>query len=859
MVEGQELSTAVGHYHLDVWRRQDAVRLAFVSNLVQTRDGYLWLSSQSGLARFDGVRFTVFDAANTPAFRGLANLETYPVVADPHGGLWIGSDAGLFLSEHGRVHPVALDSAFATDQINAAVLDSAGTVWGVTRSGRIVRVSHDGTIRPLAGTTASYSGSGLTVDAVGDVWVAAGAHAVYRVHRDTLSAVAFPPGLRLGAVNRVSAAADSSVWFGTATAVVRWRRGVFRRVSLPATRGLGAVSSFAVAPDGALWVGTEGAGLYRYDGRRFAAFTTRDGLSDDRIVDLLVDRGRNVWVATRDGLNRLRPEPFRVITRKNGLPADLPGAMVRSASGAVWVAPPTGGLFRGRADADGAHFGAVGAAGLAVTSHADRVTALVRGRNGSLLTGWLGGSVRRVAADAPDSRPVVDGLPPVTDVLEDADGTLWIGTWHGLYCLRGGRRTRAITRLTTRDGLPDDAVQRLFRDSEGTLWVATQTGIARAPHDRDRFTRLAVPDGAAARALTVFERPAGSVWIGSAQGLARVTGGRPVLLTTRHGLPEPWVGAAEPDDAGHVWLAQLGGLTRVDAADLDAVADGQKPSLTTVATYEALDGMAGGDPSGWGHPWSFRDGAGALWFAVGHGIVVVDPHRVERDASPPVLHVEQATVDGAAVPFGQPPTLGPGARRLELRYTGVDLTNGPAVRFRYRLDGFDTAWTDAGTQRVASYTRLAPGHYRFRVAGRDGGGAWNLTVAALDVVVEPPVYQRPWFVAAAALAVALALWTTHLAALRTRSHAIRDERSRMAREIHDSLLAGLRRHRAPAARRVRAPRLAARAAGAPGPRPGTGRSDADPGARGGVGHSVAGGLDRRSADRQRGRRASDPR
>ena len=321
----------------------------------------------------------------------------------------------------------------------------------------------------------------------------------------------------------------------------------------------------------------------------------------------------------------------------------------------------------------------------------------------------------------------------MTDVLDDSSGSLWVGKWNGLYRLRNGERTK----LTTRDGLADNAVQRIFRDAKGAIWVATQTGLAMAPSDGAHFTTPRTPPGAASRALILFERPAGSVWIGSAQGLARITGPHPVLLTTAQGLPEDWVGAVERDDAGHLWLAQIHGLTRVDAADLDSVADGAKPSLTTVATFEALDGMPGGDPSGWGHPWSFRARAGTLWFAVGHGIVVVDPLFVEQRASPPVMHIEQVALDGVPVQIASPQTLVPGVRRLELRYTGVDLSNGPAVRFRYRLDGFDTTWTDAGTQRVASYTRLAPGRYHFRVAGRGGDGVWSPTVAALDFIVEP--------------------------------------------------------------------------------------------------------------------------
>jgi signal transduction histidine kinase/ligand-binding sensor domain-containing protein len=781
LVRAQELSTAIGHYHLDVWRKQEAVRLTFASNLVQTSDGYLWLSSQSGLTRFDGVRFTVFDGSNAPALRGLPSLETYPLIGAPNATLWIGSDRGLFTLSGGVARPAVLDSAFATDQPNAAALDSSGAVWVVTRSGRVLHIDRDGAMRKIAGTMQNYTGIGLTVDAAGDVWVSAGERAAYRVHHDSLSRFEFPPSLRLDAVNRVYAAADSSVWFGTETAIVRWHHGEFRSVPLPPRRALGAVSCFAIAPDGALWVGTLGAGLYRYDGERFTSFTTRDGLSDDRIVDILIDRSHNIWVATRDGLNRLRPEPFRVINRQNGVPADLPGAMVEGDSGNVFVGPPTGGVFRGRIDAEGAHFGVV-----EPVSHADRVNAMSRAWDGTIYTGWLGGSVRRLRVGASEGTLVVAGLPPVTDVLDDSSGSLWIGSWNGLFRLRNGARTE----LTTRDGLVDNAVQRIFRDSMGTIWVATQTGIARLSQGGERFTAQPTPPGAASRALTVFERPAGSLWIGSAQGLARITGGRPVLLTTAQGLPEDWVGAVEPDDAGHLWLAQLGGLTRVDAADLDAVADGAKASLTSVATFEALDGMPGGDPSGWGHPWSFRKHDGTLWFAVGHGIVVVDPRFVEQRAIPPVIHLEQVALDGAVVPLARTLTLAPSVRRLEIRYTGVDLSNGPAVRFRYRLDGFDTTWTDAGMQRVASYTRLASGRYHFRVAARGGDGSWSADVATIEVVVEPPLYRRLWFIALVAALILLALWAAHRASLRARSDAIRDERSRLAREIHDSLLQG---------------------------------------------------------------------
>jgi len=773
---------AFGRYKLDVWRAQDGIRLAFASNLVQTRDGYLWLSSESGVTRFDGVRFKVFDGSNTPALQGRPRLQTVPLLEDGDGVLWIGTDVGLLAYSDGTMRPAALNATFKIDQVNAATADAKGTVWAVTRSGRVFSIPRGGGLHEVAGTVVSYASSSLSVDPTGDVWIAAGRDAVYRVHHDSLSTVTFPADILVDAPNRAYATADGSVWFGTPTAILHWRHGRVKRFPLPTRHTLGAVSCIAAAPDGALWIGTHGAGLYRFDGRRFASFSSRDGLSDDRVIDILPDKSGNIWVATRDGLNRFRPVPFDVFTTRTGLPTELPGGMIRDPSGTFWLAPPTGGLFRGRIEAGRASFTIAEA-----VRNYDRVTALAHGQRGSVWAGRLLGSVNRFAGQGDAERPFAAGLPPVTEIHEDPDGTLWVGTWRGLFRLGHGRRDS----LTTHDGLPDDFIHRIYRDSKGTLWIATQTGIARAVGDDERhFEEQPMPPGGALRAVVLFEAPKGTLWIGSAEGLARVTGGTPVHLTIAQGLPENWVGAGEEDRLGHLWLGQLGGLARVSLADLTAVADGRVPSLTTATSYEALDGLPGGDPGAWPHPWSFRDPGGTLWFAMGHGIVFVDPTRVEQDIRPPALHLEEIVVDGAPVPTRERITLGPGVRRLDLRYTGVDLTSGPGVRFRYRLDGFDTTWTDAGTQRIESFTRLAAGHYRFRVAGRAANGGWSHGEAGVDITVLAPIYRRAWFIASTCLLLGLALWSAHRAVLRARTAAIHDERSRLAREIHDSLLQG---------------------------------------------------------------------
>jgi signal transduction histidine kinase/ligand-binding sensor domain-containing protein len=627
------------------------------------------------------------------------------------------------------------------------------------------------------------------VDATGEIWIAAGQNAVYRVHNDTLIRVSFPPDLLVDDPNRVFATSDSSIWFGTRTALVQLRHGRFRRIPLPSRRALNALSTIAEASDGALWIGTHGAGLYRFDGEQFTAFTSRDGLSDDRVIEILRDRSGNMWVATRDGLNRFRPVPFDVFTAQTGLPTAMPGGMVRDSSGTMWLAPPTGGLFRGRIADGQARFVEAEA-----PQNYDRVTALSPARAGGIWAGHLLGSVSRFTARSPAALPMADGLPPVTEVLEDPDGTVWIGTWRGLFRVRDGE-LRMMDKL---DGLPDVFVHRMFRDREGTLWVATQTGIARAlAPDESSFVPHAMPDGSANRALVLFEAPEGTLWLGSAEGLARVTGGRPAFVSTAHGLPETWVGSGDEDGMGNLWLGQLAGMTRVSLADLIAVADGLVPALETVHTYEALDGLPGGDPGAWPHPWTTHDSSGNLWVAMGHGIVMVDPREAGQDLRPPAMHLEDILVDGTPVRADSSVTLGPEVRRLELTYSGVDLSNGPGVRFRHRLEGFDTAWTDAGTQRQASYTRLAPGRYTFRVSGRTGSGAWSPAEATLHVVVLAPFYRRAWFIASTGLLLGLVLFTVlrmralrAAERLRVRYAAMLDERTRLARELHDTLLQG---------------------------------------------------------------------
>jgi len=617
----------------------------------------------------------------------------------------------------------------------------------------------------------------MSKDPSGDIWIAGDKGALLRIHKGQSSIVKLPSRNSQDTPNRVLAARDNSIWYGTTTSVVHLIGGKSETVLLPPSTGLQGVSALAESSDGTIWVGTHGNGLYRYDGRHLVPFTRTDGLSDDRVIDIFVDHLENIWVATRDGLNRFRRLPFDVFTDRTGLPASLPGGMVRDISQNIWLAPPTGGLYHGKPYASQSNF--VGIDGLL----SDRIIAIASAKDGGVWIGQGAGVV--LAVSATGRRKIVQSnLPPVTDILEDANGMLWIATWQGLFRVRNGKQRM----FGASDGLPDDYVLRLFQDGSGRIWIATLTGVAQVVGpESEHFIGRRWPENHATRAVTFFEAPKGSVWIGSDEGLMRVTGDELAFVALSQGLPDNWVGAGEQDRAGYLWLGQLGGLTRLKVEELIKVADGRARSLTDVTAFQALDGLPGGDPASWPHPWSFQDESGKLWFAMGHGIVVVDPSKLAVESNNPTPHIDQITVDGVAV-RGSEIALPYGARRLEIRYTGADLSEGPEVQFRYRLDGFDNSWVDARTQRTAPYTGLAPGHYLFRVIAKRRQGDWSPTEATLKVVVLAPFYRQSWFIVSACSLLILVLWATQRAWLRTRTTAIFDERSRLAREIHDSLL-----------------------------------------------------------------------
>jgi C4-dicarboxylate-specific signal transduction histidine kinase/sugar lactone lactonase YvrE len=774
---------AVSQYQHDRWTTADGLPNHAVDWVVRSPDGYLWLGTEGGLVRFDGVRFTLFDRSNTPALQGSDAFPTVPLHVDRRGVLWIATTGGLVRYADGAFERAAAAGQPDAPAFSRMVEDRAGRLWAwvqdidsrlyEVRDGRLVPPD------PQAGLRASVNA--VAEDPDGDLWVATVDRALLRVH-DGRAVSVRPAGAMPDGVTKLHVARDGVVWVGTQRGFGRLQHGRFEFRRLGAGGLSGYVSAFAEDAAGDVWMGTVGMGLLRWHAGRLERFDRRDGLSRDAVTSLLVDREGSLWVGTRGGLDRLRRGAIATFTPRNGGPpfAD-PGALLLDRRGHFVVGGATAGLVAGRPGTWAPLPGAAAAS-------SRKVWTLAQGRDGV----WVGGDGTLTLYRAPGTAAALrvytarDGLAGkwVLSVAEDSLRRVWVGTDRALFRLEQGR----FRAFTTAHWLPHGNVRVLVVDGRGAVWVGTNDGVARVVGDSVRSWGpahgLAGPS-----VLAIRELRDGTIWLGTSGGLTRVRDGRLVPIRAEQGLPGELVTAIE--EAGDdLWIVTGRGISRVPLAELDAVADGRARRVHAT-TFGTRDGLPATEVVAPAQPLSARSPDGRLWFSTAGGLAVVDPRRIPRNAVAPAVHIEEVSADGVRLTTrarGAPPVRVPArTRRLTLRYTATSLLLPDRVRFRYRLVGYDRAWADAASaERVVSYTNLGPGPYTFRIIAANDAGVWNTTGASLELTVSPAFYQTIWFGALCAAVLAASLAALHRARVRQL------ERRAEERKRADEALATLR-------------------------------------------------------------------
>ena len=734
---------AVTQYSLAAWQTEDGLPHNRVQAIAQTPDGYLWLATQEGLARFDGVRFTVFDRRSTAAMTA-NDVETIYVSRD--GSLWVGNYGGTLLRyQNGRFRSYSSREGLYSATISA-----------------------------------------LAEDTHGDLWIGTDGDGLYRLHEGGFTRYTQKDGLIDDSVRCLVADREGSLWIGTPSGLGRKRADGFERYALPARELPVAVSALAVDGKGRLWVGTDGDGLYHLEEGRLVRASLV--LRDDHVRGLLTDRQGSVWIGTDGGLHRVRDGRVDVLTRQDGLPSDSIRAVFEDREGSLWLGGIglaqlkdgtvlSYGQTQGLADEDVYAVTTAPRKGLWVGTSAGEVALFARGRfspvagrdvlHGATVLAlredragrlWVGTDhgLHSLSGGRWTTYSVRDGLPAadIRSILEDRGGRIWVGTDGGGLARLEGRR---FVVLTARDGLPSDHLRTLLEGRDGTLWIATYGGLAALGSD-GRFTSYTTRDGLAhdlVRSLHQDDR--GVLWVGTyGGGLSRVESGRITTYTTRQGLFDDVIFEILEDGRGRLWMSCNKGIFSVSLTDLESFAAGRQASIHSVA-YGRSDGMRNPEANG-GSPAGLRTEDGRLWFATAAGLVSIDPAAISGSRAAPPAFVEEAWVDGERADLDRGLDLAPGNHRLQLAYTALSLVAPDHLRFAYALEGFDADWIDAGTRRQTSYTNVPAGRYRFRVRARDEDGPWNEAGIPMSLRVRSHWYRtRAFFlIAGAALVLAFA-------------------------------------------------------------------------------------------------------
>ena len=753
------------HFSLDSWSISSGALPSAVRAITQTADGYLWVLTSEGPLKFDGVRFTA--PAESKEVVGPPIVRTTAMLRARDGTLWLAGADFLARLKNGRsqvYHHTLVASCLAEA--------SDGSLW-IGHGNRGLTRFRDGRFEDLAIPMPNVSA--LHVDARGRLWIGSWGDGLFRLDRE---GVVRASGTIDTHVHALASDPAGNVWVAT-------RRGLasLDRDSV-ADRLRSDVTAIAATHDGDVWAGTSAGLLHRLRAGRVESLGP-PGQGQGAILALYEDREGSLWIASTEGLLRLKPGPFTTYSRHEGLVHNEASSIIETRDGAIWVFSDGGGLSRIK-----------------------------------------GGAITHVTER--DGLPSNYGGP----LFEDREGSLWAGTARGLSRVRGGRVVSyragrlsgfvsalfedaeglivattggVVNRLERfRDGrlspyrvpgveLPADVyVYQARRTPDGTNWLATSQGLIRIRGGRGRVFTIA--DGLLAdNVRTVHEDADGVLWLATAgAGIARLVDETIVPITTRQGLYDDRVFCVLPGDDGYLWMSSGRGLFRVPREEAARVAAGQADRVRSTA-YDVADGLPTTECSiGTQQPcWKSRDGL--LWFPTHQGVVAVDTSHVRKNLLAPPVVIEGVRLDGRDVPADGTVVVPAGTRRVELFFTGLSLLVPHRVQFRYRLHGSDTDWVREG-RRSASYMDLPPGRYRFQVTAGNNDGVWNDAGASLWLDVRPLFYQTALFrvlLAAAVLGVGFAAYRWHMAGVRRRYQALIEERTRIARDMHDTLAQNL--------------------------------------------------------------------
>jgi signal transduction histidine kinase/ligand-binding sensor domain-containing protein/CheY-like chemotaxis protein len=796
-----------------------------VNALVQSRDGYLWLGTEDGVVRFDGIEFEVFDKRKVEQ---ITNNMITALCVDHKENLWIGSFGGGIVHMNfktGKFNAFTIEHGLSSDKIATIHEDNEGRLWIGTHGGGLCsRNPGNGEIKPYQFPHNLKIETVWVVyeDRKQNLWIGTGNKGLIYMNpkNGKIATYTAGRGLPFGRVWAVCQDRNGYIWIGVD------HKGLYRLdletnkfINYTVEDGLigNRISSILEDRDGNLWIGSLGGGLNRLDPvtGHFSSFSVEHGLVGNEVLNIFEDREGSLWIGTADGgLSQLKDSKFVSYNREDGLLHDVTYCAYEDRGGNMWIGTFGGGVSRLDKKS--------GKITTYTTKHGlahNNVRTVHQDRKGIMWIGTDRGGLSRLNLKNGKiiSFTTKNGLSSnrISAVYEDRQENLWIGTYGGGLNVmnrlppRSGVNPKNPARFIKRKDISHQYIQMIYQDRPGRLWLGTYgDGLIRLDNPgskNEKIITYTTDQGLSSNNVNcIYEDTQGNLWFGtSGEGINRYrdregSEGEFISITHKHGLFDDLVYVILEDNNGYFWMSCNRGIFKAAKKDLDDFCDGKIESILCTS-YGMSDGMLTNACRGQNQSPGCKDREGKLWFPTLRGIAMINPKNIRINPFPPEVVIQKAMIDKEEIQLewtgpGHEEVIVPGFQQFEIQYTGLSFLVPKKVRFKYILEGFHKDWVDAGTMRSAYFGKIPPGHYTFRVVACNSDNVWNKTGASIAFYIKPFFYQTWWFFLLLVLAVMLIVYIgvriRNIHQLKARAEELRtmvEERTQYLKERNQEL------------------------------------------------------------------------
>ena len=734
---GLDSSKTLNQQVHNIWQIEDGLPQNSVQTIVQTKDGYLWMGTQEGLVRFDGVKFKIFNKINTPLF---TRNYISTIYEDNNNNLWIGTEGGgLLLYKNGMFKSFNAGNKFLSDIIVIIKGDRKKNIWIGTTSGLIS--FNMGKIKTYTAKTGLLDDfiTDIFEDSKGQIWIGTTSKGVSVLKDGNFKHITQRDGLSSNVISSICEDSNNRILIGTKDKGLNIIDGneveSIKVVNEPIIQHISAILKDS---NNNIWIGTFGNGIVLYKNSKFTSFQEKQGLSNNSIMSIFEDREKNLWVGTEGGgLNMFSDSKFTTYTEQEGLSNNSALALYQDSKNNIWIGTYGGGLnlykngkFTKFTKKDG--------------MSSDMIMSITEDLDGKMWFGTNANGINVYKDNKFKHYTMEDGLSDntVSAIYQDTKKRIWIGTKGGGLTVYNEGKFKIFNK---KNGLSNTQITALHEDSKGKLWIGTEGGGIDI-FEHGKFKNFNKDHGLSEnQILSFYEDSENNLWIGTwGGGLNLYKNDKFYSFTTKQGIHDDAVYVILEDDNKNLWMCSNSGIFKVNKNQLFDYIKGKITKLSSTY-YDTADGMKSRECYGGFQHAGLKTKEGKLIFPTLKGIVVVEPNKIKKNTIPPPVYIEALIVDKKELNLNKNIVLEPSAERLQFNFTGLSYSFPKKVLFKYRLKGFDKEWVESGKERTAHYTNIPPGRYSFQVKACNNDKVWNTKSASLTIIKKPYFYQTIWF------------------------------------------------------------------------------------------------------------------